>query len=299
MDSVGELLKSERENQNKTLKQIARETRISKTTLAALEEGNSRLLPPPAYVRGFIRLYAQELGIDADEALHMYAEELRETPKWEPQKELKGPPPSFVGRHALTICFAVCVLAAACTVGYLWFLYAPADQQVVVRHAVPERAAQPPEPPEAARELMPPAEEKPGQPEQSVGEPDTGPPAPAPTTASAAGAEPAPEPEAPEPAAGAAPEVIAGYETGTPFTVKIAASELVWIRIAVDEKEPFEVMLYPGESYTRQAQVMELRIGNPGGITLYYNGKALELEGDPDKPVDLQLPEAAKQLEER
>ena len=73
MDSAGAFLKAERLKQNKTLKDIAEGTKVGIFTLDALESDKTALLPPEAYVRGFIKAYANELDISPDEVLAMYA----------------------------------------------------------------------------------------------------------------------------------------------------------------------------------------------------------------------------------
>jgi len=73
METLGNYLREERQKQGKTLKQIAEKTCISRTTLQAIEEDREDQLPPPSYLRGFLKLYAQELGLSTEDLLGLSA----------------------------------------------------------------------------------------------------------------------------------------------------------------------------------------------------------------------------------
>lgn len=60
----GTLLAAARIRHGMPLSEIAARTRIARHLLEALEAGNWNDLPAPVYVRGFIRLYAREVGLD-------------------------------------------------------------------------------------------------------------------------------------------------------------------------------------------------------------------------------------------
>ncbi|MDZ4787488.1 MAG: helix-turn-helix domain-containing protein [Blastochloris sp.] len=62
--SVGEQLKLAREAKDWTLEEAARRTKIKRDTLALLEANAFEKLASLTYARGFIRLYARELGLD-------------------------------------------------------------------------------------------------------------------------------------------------------------------------------------------------------------------------------------------
>jgi cytoskeleton protein RodZ len=72
MDSFGEKLRESRESQSYTLDQIARDTRISKRYLQALEEEDFSIFPGETYLIGFLRNYTQYLGLDAGEFISLY-----------------------------------------------------------------------------------------------------------------------------------------------------------------------------------------------------------------------------------
>jgi hypothetical protein len=71
-DSLGEFLRRERELRQVTLDEIAERTKISRRYLEAIEEDRYDRLPGEAFVRGFIRSYAQVVGLDPEDALLIY-----------------------------------------------------------------------------------------------------------------------------------------------------------------------------------------------------------------------------------
>ncbi|MDP9312520.1 MAG: helix-turn-helix domain-containing protein [Chloroflexota bacterium] len=79
MSQLGARFREARETRGLTLAQAAAGTRILPRYLQALEEGDLEQLPGDVYARGFIRNYAQFLGVPADELLHYYRQE-RGTP---------------------------------------------------------------------------------------------------------------------------------------------------------------------------------------------------------------------------
>jgi hypothetical protein len=61
---IGNALRTSRERQGIELGQVERETRIRVRYLAALESEQFELLPARAYAKGFLRVYADFLGLD-------------------------------------------------------------------------------------------------------------------------------------------------------------------------------------------------------------------------------------------
>jgi hypothetical protein len=71
-DGLGEFLRRERELRHITLDDVAEHTKISRRYLEAIEEGRYDRLPGETFVRGFIRSYAQSVGLDPTDTLLMY-----------------------------------------------------------------------------------------------------------------------------------------------------------------------------------------------------------------------------------
>ncbi len=63
----GERLRAARERAGWTVEQVALRLRLAPTQVRALETGRREDLPPAAYVRGYLRSYAQLLGLDPQE----------------------------------------------------------------------------------------------------------------------------------------------------------------------------------------------------------------------------------------
>jgi len=93
-ETLGSFLKRHRQNQGKDLEEIAKKTRIHASTLRAIEEDNPKALPAEVFARGFVKNYAQYLGLDPNEALTWYIEqnegEVRPTEKINVQEVLAG-----------------------------------------------------------------------------------------------------------------------------------------------------------------------------------------------------------------
>lgn len=81
MATVGELLKSSRIAQNITLSQVEQATKIRVSFLKNLEEGDYQLLPSSAYARGFIKNYAEFLGLSVEPLLARLRRELHDYPR--------------------------------------------------------------------------------------------------------------------------------------------------------------------------------------------------------------------------
>jgi cytoskeleton protein RodZ len=72
MQTVGQILKENREAKFYTLDEVEKSIKIRKEILVALESDNYQKLPPPTFVRGFIKNYAKFLGLDGNKILAIY-----------------------------------------------------------------------------------------------------------------------------------------------------------------------------------------------------------------------------------
>lgn len=73
--TLGEQLKKFRAEGRINLHEVSRETKIPVKYLEMIEEGNYEALPPDVYVKGFLRGYADFLGIDSKKIINLYARE--------------------------------------------------------------------------------------------------------------------------------------------------------------------------------------------------------------------------------
>ncbi|NLC77202.1 MAG: helix-turn-helix domain-containing protein [Clostridia bacterium] len=71
MIGIGELLRQAREEQQLSLADVERETKIRSRYLEALEAEQFDILPGTVYLFGFVRSYASFLGLDAEELVSL------------------------------------------------------------------------------------------------------------------------------------------------------------------------------------------------------------------------------------
>ena len=88
MGELGAKLRGERERRGIGIDEIEAETRIRAKFLLALEEERFDVLPGPAYVRAFVRDYAEQLGLDPQELVN----ELNARPELVPDEVVMVPP---------------------------------------------------------------------------------------------------------------------------------------------------------------------------------------------------------------
>ncbi len=71
-ETVGSFLRSEREHRRMSLAEVSRVTRIPTASLASIESDRFDELPGEVFVRGFLKAYAQAVGVLPAEALARY-----------------------------------------------------------------------------------------------------------------------------------------------------------------------------------------------------------------------------------
>src|SRR5512140_3065378 len=76
MSSIGQQLKQARESRGLSLKQVVQATRIRAHYLEAMETDDFSTLPSAAQARGFLRSYADFLGLNADDLISRQRNEI-------------------------------------------------------------------------------------------------------------------------------------------------------------------------------------------------------------------------------
>ena len=101
---VGETLQAARERKGVDLYRAERDTKIRLRYLSALEDGDYDELPAPVYVKGFLRNYAIYLGLDPEEVLDRWHDEM-ETQRTATRVAVAPPPMPMVepGGRRVTI----------------------------------------------------------------------------------------------------------------------------------------------------------------------------------------------------
>ncbi len=72
MKELGDLFKTARQDAGLSLQEVHERTRISLYVLESLENGEAARLPHPVYAKGFIRNYAEILGLDQNKVVQEY-----------------------------------------------------------------------------------------------------------------------------------------------------------------------------------------------------------------------------------
>ncbi len=145
---IGELLRRERLRQGQDLADIAAILRIRFVHLRAIEEGRFSDLPGSPYAIGFVRAYADYLGLDADAVLERFRDEASELAD---KTELNFPAPLPEGRIPSGAILAVSVILAASAYGGWYYLSGQGRVGPELVSQLPDRLARmlSPEPMEA------------------------------------------------------------------------------------------------------------------------------------------------------
>lgn len=80
MWTLGETLRQARLDKSVSLADAAHDTRIRRSYLEALEAEDIAVLPPPVYTRGFVRTYAEYLGLNPQSMVELYQPTARREP---------------------------------------------------------------------------------------------------------------------------------------------------------------------------------------------------------------------------
>lgn len=92
MAELGTRLKEARLSKGYSLDDLQEITKIQKRYLVGIEEGNYSIMPGSFYVRAFIKQYAEAVGLDAEEILETYKNELPSTPNDQVNQSITNSP---------------------------------------------------------------------------------------------------------------------------------------------------------------------------------------------------------------
>jgi len=306
---VGDVLQERREDLGLGLDEIGAMLRIKPAYLAALEQDRSDDLPGPAYAIGFIRAYADFLGLNTEQVLARFKAEASGVTT---RPDLTLPVPlgerSLPGRAVVLVAF----ILALCGYG-IWYYLSTEDRNRPERVAAVPTALQ--QAPAAPAVLAPPIAAVPVEGAATTAPAPNPMPVPpgiigtAASPSAGAGASAAPPPAVSSPPA-TAPQPVAALAQPAPKLVKpvmaspvqpaaptqaqpaaappatgavpTAASKITiraladcWIQIrASDQSIVFSRILKSGEVYavpTRQG--LSLRTGNAGVLEIAIDGK--------------------------
>lgn len=252
---IGAYLRQVREHQGRALDDIANQIFIRPALLRAVEEGQDQHLPEPVFVQGFIRRYAEALGLDGNEISQAFTVTPASVlPQFQANNgssrangngsggiESRSPVQSVVDTPApastperrdqfaeksLPLGLIGALLALVAGVGLVFW---------ISNHRGPQPSA---------------AQSKTSDSKPPAAVPPTSEPQPTPTVAAT-----------PKPALSA--PVVADLELDSPS----------WVSIVADGKKVYEGTLTSGAQETYEAQSsLKITAGNAGGVNLSFNG---------------------------
>jgi len=273
--AFGSYLKTVRLEKGIKLSTISEQTRISKDTLAALEDEDHSRLPAEVFVKGFIRAYARVVDADGDVAVKGFIESCRQRGDSPPPRtDLTGGPPPRRLRGGLFLGILVPVVIAGI---WVWRTMSAMNGEEQV-------TAPPPAEPPAVESTTPKVPEPP-----VLVKPATPPAGPEPMEAKKAPVVLSPPPTAPA----AAPETPpAEQAVDQPRQrIRIQVIEDTWMKVITDSLTTTEYSLSPGDTLELEADnSFNLLIGNATGIQLTYNDEPVPIPGKSGQVVTLQLP---------
>ena len=283
--SVGTLLRMERERLGLSQAQITEMTRMRTPVVEAIENEAWGSLPPPVFVRGFLKSYAKVLGLSQEVVIDLYAKNL----PVESPGQVSHPEPSRIRRRKAWLVLLLLVVLAAL---YGVWLSSPSlevsqgsreaekrDQEKVLQ-TLPADKEGSPVPSQPAVPSPPPV--------RVVEEPTKKEPAPVQSTTHET-------PFSPKPIETPVRDHL-GEEGWLSLTGIV--KEKTWIRITIDGKEEKEYLFQPGaRPQWRGKEKFYMLIGNAAGIDFDLNGKRVGELGKPGQVVRLTLPKEVGQQE--
>ncbi|MGF1513392.1 MAG: helix-turn-helix domain-containing protein [Elainellaceae cyanobacterium] len=248
---IGAHLQGVREQQNRSLEQIAAETLIQVRLLRAIEGGDLRALPEAIYIRGFIKRYADSLGLSGREVAAAFPIESGEEPI---QASWNSSAAAQLRPLHLYAAYVVLIVAAVSGISYLLSALTPTTLTTL---------QQSPQARDAARE----------SPRESVD--------------SAASLADAPDAAGLSAVDADGEDSLSEQQSDSPVQVSLELVERSWLRVIVDGTEEFEGVLQEGseQTWTADSEVI-VRAGNAGGVLLAFNNSPAEIMGEPGSVLE-------------
>lgn len=125
-DGVGAILRERREERGEDLRYVAQILRIRYPYLKAIEDGHPDELPGPTYAVGFVRTYADHLGLESEKLVQQFKEEAAGL---QARADLHFPAPLPEGKIPSGVVLVMAVVLAAVVYG-AWIYLSSREQQV-------------------------------------------------------------------------------------------------------------------------------------------------------------------------
>mgnify|MGYP000850505612 CR=1 FL=1 len=261
MPTLGEELKRLREHRNLSIREVAEATHIGGRFLQAIEADNYSILPGGIFNRGFVRSYARYVGLDEEQALLLYNQQLEaqggEAPRtMAPSLEgIDEDPASPWGSIALIVIILL-LLSAGIYTAYKWFKGADVTNEIVAGAT-----------PSASVVTTPDASPSPSA---SVTE------SPSPTASPSGSPSPSASPSV-SPSPSTSPSPVPPLAGNLQVKVQIGSNPC-WLKVWIDGNRPADGVLNPGDVREFSAsEKMILSFGNAVGVTATLNGRPMKL----------------------
>jgi cytoskeleton protein RodZ len=136
---LGRYLQSLRVKKGLGLDDLSHRTHISKQNLVSIEIDDFANLPAPVHVKGFLRAYAEVLGLNPDRVLQYYTEEMM---TWQESGGIYGAPGryGFWPRFIFAICLLVGVISLTLYSATFWD-QDPKKQPIMMTKTAEQNAA--------------------------------------------------------------------------------------------------------------------------------------------------------------
>lgn len=313
---LGQLLRQQREQQGLTLEDVYQKTKISPSSLENIEQAVLDDLPHPVYVKGFIKNYAHFLGLDSEKLSQEFARNLalhEETEEDTAENDLAFPEHREQSRFWVLISVVVGIVLLLVSGYLLYDLFLrdpgrvslqPESRQKVQEQLVTEQGpegfeeSEPGNSPEITEdeaerviefeplELVQKNDVTEAEPEQDQISRDAEAEQEVPEQEDEVIQEAA-EVEEDEPVVQADQEQ---EEADKAQHLEISAAEACWLRAVVDN-ETKEMYLRPGESVSFKFwEHLQLRLGNAGGVKLFFNEEEFPFEAESGEVLELNFP---------
>ena len=278
-NTIGRLLKSERERKGISYEKIVEITKLRPEILKTLESESWADLPSPVLAGGFIKAYGHALGLEDKKVMQLFQ-------KSRPilQTEMKPLVPPTKHKRVYVIGFIVFLLALSC--GYfLWQGYHSTPQTITLTSGkdMTNKAGSKIEPIE---ETSPSDSTELQAPEDSVNSSDRngglmdGLP-----LADRSLDKAVTHPQE------ASIEAISAESADIEMTLSARINETTWVKIYVDDRAPREYIFKPGERFIWKGKSgFEILVGNAAGIDFVLDGESIAIPDSPGKVIRLQLP---------
>jgi cytoskeletal protein RodZ len=261
LTEIGAQLRETRQQRHISLEEISAKTMIPIRLLSAIEEGRMDCLPEVIYTKGFIRRFADSLGLNGTNLADIFsgqvsAEQAQDDRSAKKRQQKAGGLRGGLRPVHLYLLYIVLILSAGVGLSYLTnpSAFTSADDS-----------------PSTPRETIPPSQ--PSQPKHSAASPH---------------AQTAPKSTKP----------VASVPVSTPqantVRVDLSIKQASWMEIVVDGKVSYEGTLLPGTNKTIVAKKqLILRAGNAGGVIVAINQKPAKPMGKSGAVEELILDSAS------